>query len=411
MPVQFVEPDIKVLYLNQTAAFPTLIFVAVLRSSAAMEKPSPPQRIFLSPPDVGELERNALLRAFDSNWIAPVGPELSAFEKELAAYTGTEACAALSSGSAALHLALLDAGVGSNDEVVVQSATFAATAFAVIHAGATPIFCDSEPDTWGLDPNLLETFLKQQAATNQLPAAVVTVDLYGSCADYDQLTRICAEYEVPLIEDAAEALGSSVGSRQAGSFGRSAALSFNGNKIMTTSGGGALLGSAETIERSRYLATQARQPFLHYEHADIGYNYRMSNLLAALGRAQLAELEPKIKRRQQIHDYYQKQLPQLNWCPFGATDRPNHWLTVGLLPEGFQPTKICKELETQNIEARPAWKPMHLQPVFAGNEMIGGDVSEHLFAHGICLPSGSSHSDETIHTVVNALTAALTNNS
>lgn len=366
------------------------------------------EHIFLSPPDVGSSEREALLRAFDSNWIAPVGPELSAFENELAAYTGVEACAAVVSGTSALHLALLDAGVGPGDEVVVQSATFAATAFAVTYTGAKPVFCDSDFDTWGLNPDLLEQFLKERAASNQLPAAVMAVDLYGSCANYERLTKLCSEYEVALIEDAAEALGSNVNGRAAGSFGHSAVLSFNGNKIMTTSGGGALLGSRETIDRARYLATQAKQPVLHYEHTEIGFNYRMSNVLAALGRAQLAGLEPKIERRTQIHEMYRTQLPELGWCPFGSTSRPNHWLTVGLLPAGYDPATVCEALAARNIEARPAWKPMHLQPVFAGSEMVGGEVSEELFNQGLCLPSGSSHSDETIQVVINALTHVLT---
>lgn len=372
-----------------------------------MDVATAPEHIFLSPPDVGEPERQALLRAFDSKWIAPVGPELSAFETELAEYTGVEACAAVSSGTAALHLALLDAGVGPGDEVVVQSATFAATAFAVTYTGAKPIFCDSDFETWGLNPELLELFLKERAAADKLPAAVMAVDLYGSCANYERLTALCDEHDVPLIEDAAEALGSQVGGRAAGSFGRSAVLSFNGNKIMTTSGGGALLGSAETVNRARYLATQAKQPNLHYEHTEVGFNYRMSNVLAALGRAQLAGLEAKIERRQQIHEMYRAQLPELEWCPFGATSRPNHWLTVGLLPEGYNPAQVCEALSTRNIEARPAWKPMHLQPVFASNEMIGGDVSETLFRNGLCLPSGSSHSDETIQTVINAVAHVL----
>ncbi len=372
-----------------------------------MDTAAVPEYIFLSPPDVGPPEREALLRAFDSNWIAPVGPELSAFETELAAYTGVEACAAVASGTSALHLALLDAGVGPGDEVVVQSATFAATAFAVTYTGAKPVFCDSDPDTWGLDPDLLELFLKERASINKLPAAVMAVDLYGSCANYERLSVVCMEHDVPLIEDAAEALGSQVNDRAAGSFGHSAVLSFNGNKIMTTSGGGALLGSAKTIERARYLSTQAKQPALHYEHTEVGFNYRMSNVLAALGRAQLTGLEPKIERRRQISEMYRRQLPQLGWCPFGATSRPNHWLSVGLLPEGFDPTRVCNALANRNIEARPAWKPMHLQPVFARNETIGGETSETLFRRGLCLPSGSSHSNESIQTVINAMTHVL----
>ncbi|NNE95888.1 MAG: aminotransferase class I/II-fold pyridoxal phosphate-dependent enzyme [Acidimicrobiales bacterium] len=363
-------------------------------------------RIYLSAPDVGPAERDALLRAFDSNWIAPVGPELDAFEAELCEYTNAEACVALASGTAAIHLALLDAGIGPGDEVVVQSFTFAATAFGVVHAGATPVFIDSERDTWAIDPELLEGFLAERETAGRLPKAVISVDLYGSCADYDRLEPICERFGVMLLSDAAEALGSRAGARSAGTFGRASILSFNGNKIMTTSGGGALLGSGETVAHVRYLATQARQPVLHYEHTDIGFNYRMSNLLAALGRAQLAGLEPKIERRKSIADYYAAQLPSLEWCSQSATTRPNHWLSVGLLPRSLDPHLICHELAAQNIEARPAWKPMHLQPVFADRAMVGGVVCEELFGRGICLPSGSTLTDSDLERVVDALRRA-----
>ncbi len=363
-------------------------------------------RIFLNAPDVGEAERDALLRAFDSNWIAPIGPDLDAFEAELAAYTGAEACVALASGTAGLHLALLEAGVQAGDEVIVQSFTFAATAFSAVHAGAVPVFIDSEPRTWGIDPDLLESTLNERAAVDRLPAAVVAVDGYGSCADYERLEPVCAEYGVALISDAAEALGSWVGDRSAGTFGHSAILSFNGNKIITTSGGGALLGSRETIERTRYLSTQARQPFLHYEHTDIGFNYRMSNLLAALGRAQLAGLEAKIGRRQEITEFYASEFPDIEWCPYGATTRPNRWMSVGLLPETDCPLSVCQSIVAQGIEARPVWNPMHLQPVFAGNEAVGGEVSEGLFARGICLPSGSGLSDSDLERVASAVRTA-----
>ncbi len=368
---------------------------------------TPTTRILLSGPDVGEQDRRALLRAFDDGWIAPVGPELSHFEEELADYVGAEACVALASGTAALHLALLDAGVGPGDEVVVQSATFAASAFAVVHAGATPIFCDVDADTWALSPDLLAELLAKKAATGKPPKAVMPVDLYGSCADYGLLGPLCEEYGVAIVEDAAEALGSTSGGRMAGSFGHPAALSFNGNKIITTSGGGALLGSAAMVDRARYLATQARAPEVHYEHTDIGFNYRMSNLLAALGRSQLAALEPKIARRAAIHRRYVNHagLAELSWCPFALTERPNHWLNVALLPVGLDPAEVCRRLDGEGIEARPAWKPMHLQPVFAGCEMVGGDTSERLFRRGLCLPSGSALSDGEVDRVTEALSA------
>ncbi len=368
-----------------------------------------PSRILLSGPDVGPAERDALVRSFDDGWIAPVGPDLVAFEQELCEYVGVEAGVALSSGTAALHLALLDVGVGPGDEVVVQSATFAATAFAVVHAGATPVFCDVDAETWALSPSVLADLLDRKAARGQVPRAVVAVDLYGSCADYEALMSVCDRYDVPLVEDAAEGLGSRSCGRMAGSFGRSAILSFNGNKIITTSGGGALLGSAETVDRARYLATQARSPVLHYEHEAIGFNYRMSNLLAALGRAQLSTLERRVARRAAINDLYRSSsaLAQLEWCPNGATERPNHWLTVAMLPEGIEPATICQALDAENIEARPAWKPMHRQPIFASAEMFGGAVSDHLFAKGICLPSGSGLIDADVERVIDALTRSL----
>jgi dTDP-4-amino-4,6-dideoxygalactose transaminase len=365
--------------------------------------------ILLSAPDVDASDREALLRAFDGGWIAPVGPELAALENELAAYVGVEACVALASGTAALHLALLDAGVQPGDEVVVQTFTFAASAFAVAHAGAVPVFCDVTPTTWGLDPGRLRAYLSERAAARRLPQAVMTVDLYGSCADYHQLHEVCDEFGVVIVEDAAEALGSVSAGAMAGSFGRSAALSFNGNKIITTSGGGALLGGAETVERARYLATQARSNVLHYEHEAIGFNYRMSNLLAALGRSQLASLERKIARRTEIAEAYRadERLTSLSWCPYSSTERPNHWLSVALLPEGTEPAQVCRALQDERIEARPAWKPMHLQPVFAGREAIGGEVSEELFRRGICLPSGSAMTTGDQQRVCDALARIL----
>ncbi len=360
------------------------------------------QSVLLSAPDVDASDRDALMRAFDEGWIAPVGPELDAFEADLAAYVGVEACVALASGTAALHLALLGAGVEHGDEVVVQTLTFAASAFAVVHAGAVPVFCDVNPATWALDAEVLASFLAERAAVGRLPRAVMPVDLYGSCADYAGLRTVCDVYGVAIVEDAAEALGSRSTGAMAGTFGQSAALSFNGNKIITTSGGGALLGSAEDVDRARYLATQARTPVLHYEHEAIGWNYRMSNLLAALGRSQLARLEAKIARRTAIADAYRgdPDLAALDWCPFATTERPNHWLTVALLPEGIEPADVCRHLAADGIEARPAWKPMHQQPVFAAVEAIGGDIADGIYARGLCLPSGSGMSlvdEERVH--------------
>jgi dTDP-4-amino-4,6-dideoxygalactose transaminase len=358
------------------------------------------QRILLSPPDVGEPERQAVLRAFDGGWIAPVGPEVDAFERELAGYVGAESCAALASGTAALHLALLVSGVGPGDEVVVQSATFAASAFAVRHCGATPVFCDSERRTWNLDPGLLADHLEDRAAVGCLPAAVVAVDLYGLCADYASLRPLCRSYGVPLIEDAAEALGSICQGMKAASLGDLGVLSFNGNKLITTSGGGALVGPTDVVDRARHLASQARQPVLHYEHHEVGFNYRLSNLLAALGRAQLARVEERVAHRREVFDRYRRALPALDWLDDGVTERSNRWLSVALLPPGVDPHAICTELDRVGIEARPAWKPMHLQPVFGDCEHLGGAVSEELFHRGLCLPSGSSLTEGQQSTVV-----------
>ncbi len=363
-------------------------------------------RIFLSPPDVGPGERQALLDAFDSGWIAPVGPDLGAFEQELAAYTGAEACAALASGTAALHLGLLAVGVRPGDRVVVQTATFAASAFAVAHLGAVPVFADIDPTTWNLDADRLATWLESVPSAER-PRAVVPVDLYGLCPDYAELRDVCARHEIPIVEDAAEGLGSVSGGRHAGTFGDVGALSFNGNKIITTSGGGALLGSAETMEHVRYLATQARQPVLHYEHTDIGFNYRLSNLLAALGRAQLRRLEDGIARRTDINRRYRQAFPTFTWLDSRVTERPNNWLTTALLPEGVEPAVVCGHLGEEQIEARPTWKPMHRQPVFADAEQVGGEVADELYRRGICLPSGSSLTADDQDRVIEALGRAL----
>lgn len=362
--------------------------------------------IFLSPPDVSELERSALLRAFDSGWIAPTGPEIASFESELAAYVGAEDCAALSSGTAALHLGLMAVGVKPGDRVVVQTATFAASAFAVAHLGATPVFCDVDEETWNLDPALLEGWLGRLTPAER-PAAVMPVDLYGLCPDYAELQRVCERFGLPIVEDAAEGLGSIHGGQHASTFGDVGALSFNGNKIITTSGGGALVGSSESMERIRYLATQARQPALHYEHTEIGFNYRISNLLAAMGRAQLSRIETGIARRTEIQARYRAALPDVEWPRVPDGDRPNNWLTVAMLPRALEPEDVCLALSRSAIEARPFWKPMHAQPVFEGAETIGGRVANRLYRRGICLPSGSSLTESDQDRVVAALEVEL----
>lgn len=345
---------------------------------------------------MGEAERTALLRAFDSGWVAPLGPEVDAFEVELAQFCGRRHAVALSSGTAALHLALQLAGVKPGDRVLVSTLTFVATANAVVYCGAAPVFIDSEMETWNMDPHLLEQELESSAAKGQLPAAAVCVDLFGQCANYRRISQVCAEFGVPLVEDAAEALGATYEGRPAGSFGESAIVSFNGNKIMTTSGGGALLtDNPDQAARAKYLATQAREDVPHYEHREVGYNYRLSNLLAAVGRAQLTGLPAKIARRREIRQVYSDTLAGIRGVrlmPEGPRGVSNAWLTVITVdPEvaPFTSEQLRLHLEAAGIESRLVWKPMHLQPAFTGCEARGGEVAERLFATGLCLPSGS----------------------
>jgi dTDP-4-amino-4,6-dideoxygalactose transaminase len=369
-------------------------------------------RIYLSPPEVGPEERRMLLEAFDSNWIAPVGPDIDAFERELAERVGVGHGVALSSGTAALHLCLMLAGIGPGDEVLLPSFTFVATASAVVYLGARPVFVDSSASTWNIDPDLVEAELARRAADGRLPAAVVSVDLYGQSADYDRLLPLCAEYGIPLIEDAAEALGATYHDRAAGSFGTTGVFSFNGNKIITTSGGGMLVtDSAETAQRARFLATQARDPFPHYEHSALGYNYRLSNLLAALGRAQLRGLDARIERRRAINERYRKALsgvPGIRFMPVGPYGEPNWWLTCILVdPDAFGADReqIRLALEEVDVESRPTWKPLHLQPVFAGVPTIGGAVCADIFERGLCLPTGSALTEAEHDKVVETLLA------
>jgi dTDP-4-amino-4,6-dideoxygalactose transaminase len=367
-------------------------------------------RIYLSPPDVGDAERQLLLEAFDSNWIAPLGPQIDAFERELADYLGVASAVALASGTAALHLALLALDVGPGDHVLVPTLTFAATANAVVYAGARPAFVDSDPATWNVDPALLEEELHARSQRGQLPAAVVVVDLYGRCPDWGAVLAACNRYGVPVVDDAAEALGAGYGGRRAGAFGACGVLSFNGNKVMTTGGGGMLVSEhRELVERARHLATQARDPAPHYEHSEVGFNYRLSNLLAAVGRGQLRRLPAMVQRREEINRRYRTALADVAGIEFmpnlPGTD-PNYWLTVVSLDTqvfGASPEEVRKHLEHLDIEARPAWKPMHLQPVFAGCPVRGGAVAEEIFRNGLCLPSGSSMTDDDVDRVADAV--------
>ncbi len=362
--------------------------------------------VLLSPPDVTDADRDGLLEAFDGGWIAPAGPSLDAFEASVREYTGAEAAVGLSSGTAALQLGLILAGVEHGDEVVVQTATFAASAFAVLHVGATPVLCDVDAATWGLDPDRLETFLAERAAVDRLPKAVMPVDLYGNLPDYTRILAICARFGVAVVEDSAESLGTlGAEGRKAGTYGDLGVFSFNGNKIITTSGGGMLIGPADKIARARHLASQAREDEIHYEHLDVGFNFRMSNLLAGLGLAQFGRLEAKIERRNEIFVRYQEAFPELEWLPDGVTERPNRWLSAALLPDRFEPAEVCRLLQEQHVEARPVWKPMHRQPVFSHIEAVGGEVADHLFDRGLCLPSGSAMTDAQQDRVIDALTS------
>ena len=358
-------------------------------------------RIFLSPPEVGAEERRMLLEAFDSNWIAPTGPDIDAFEREVAAQAGVDHAVALSSGTAALHLALLLAGVERDDEVLVPSFTFIASAAAVTYLGARPVFIDCAADSWNLDPALVEEALTTGAANGRLPAAVVSVDLYGEMAEYTALESLCRQFEVPLIEDSAEALGATYRGRPAGSFGEAGVFSFNGNKIITTSGGGMLVTASSALaDRARHLATQAREPFSHFEHVEVGYNYRLSNLLAALGRAQLLGLAGRIERREKIDAVYRDALgplPGITAMPQTAAGTSNHWLSCFLIDPGafgVDREQVRLSLEEADIESRPTWKPLHLQPAFAGIELIGPGHCARVFDRGLCLPTGSALSPE-----------------
>ena len=353
--------------------------------------------VYLSPPDVGQVERSLLLQAFDSNWIAPVGPDLPLFEEEMAAYVGVRHAVALSSGTAALHLAILTAGIDVGADVLVPSLTFAATANCVRYVGARPVFVDSDPTTWTIDPEMVADEIRARARSGRVPAAVVTVDIYGQCADYDRLQDTCDRYGVRLIEDAAEALGANYRGRPAGSFGSASILSFNGNKIITCGGGGMLLTDSDDIaNRARHLATQAREPEPHYEHRDIGYNYRLSNLLAAVARGQLRTLEDKVAARTRVNGFYRAAFADLSgieFMPIAPYGVPNHWLTCILIRAdafGASREAVRVHLAGCGVEARPAWKPMHLQPVFGGCRVLGGSVAADIYENGLCLPSGSA---------------------
>lgn len=353
-------------------------------------------RIYLSSPDVGELEEQAVLAAIRGGWIAPLGPEVDAFEQELSARVGVKHGIALSSGTAALHLALLSLGAGPGTVVVTSTMTFAATTNAIVYTGAEPYFVDCLPETGNIDPELLRIALERLQLEGVEVAAIVPVDLLGKAIDYTRVLQIAEQFGVPVLADAAESLGATHQGKPTGGFGAASVFSFNGNKIMTTSGGGMLMtDDDDMMQRVRHLATQARQPVVHYEHHDVGYNYRMSNLLAALGRAQLVRLDQMIARRRALRDRYKSFFDEVPGVEvFAAVDdhEDNVWLTSIMVDEsvtGWLPAELALALSEQNIESRPIWKPMHLQPVFSHlrGEITG--ASERLFQRGLTLPSGS----------------------
>ena len=372
-------------------------------------------RIFLSSPDITQAEEDALVRAIRSGWVAPLGPDVDAFEAEIAAFTGRDHAVALSSGTAALHLALIQLGAGPGTVVITSTMTFAATANAVVYTGAEPVFVDCD-ETGNMNPDLLEDALREQTALGRRVVAILPVDLLGKIADYPRIGALASEYGVPVLADAAESLGAVRDGRAAGKDGVAAAISFNGNKIMTTSGGGMLVtDDAEIAQRTRYLATQARQPVVHYEHVDVGYNYRLSNLLAGMGRAQLVRLPSMIERRRGWRRAYRELAASLpgvevfggsDGSAAGAVDHDNFWLTSLLVDEaasGWSATDLQLHLATLDIEARPLWKPMHLQPVFAGSTSYVDGTSEQYFSSGVSLPSGSALSDEQFERVTGAV--------
>ena len=372
-------------------------------------------KIWLSSPHIGKNELNYVNEAFETNWIAPLGPHVNAFEKGLQEQTQTKHAAALSSGTSAIHLALILLGVKAGDIVFCQSITFSASANPISYQGAIPVFIDSENDTWNMDPELLKIALEDAKQNGKLPKAIIPVHLYGMPAKMNEIITIASEYNVPVIEDAAEALGASINEKPCGSFSDLGVLSFNGNKIITTSGGGALLSNnGDIIEKARFLATQARDSAPHYQHSHIGYNYRMSNVLAGIGRGQLEVLNDRVKSRRKNFDRYKQYFLKQNNAGFDITfqEEPegyysNRWLTC-ILVDPTKNKRLTREeirltMDTENIETRPLWKPMHQQPVFATSKSYLNGTSDKLFENGLCLPSGSNLTEEEFERIFNCL--------
>lgn len=367
-------------------------------------------RIYLSPPFLTGNEEGMVIDALRSGWVAPLGPHVDSFETELAELIGVAGALAVSSGTAAIHLALRILGIGDGDTVIVSSLTFAGSVFPILYQGAKPVFIDSEDQSWNMDPDILEEALEVLKSEGTPVAAVIVVHLYGQSADMSRIGEICQRYNVPIIEDAAEALGSTYGGMRAGSFGQVSIFSFNGNKMITASSGGAILSdNLELIGKARKLATQARENVLHYEHAEVGYNYRLSNVLAALGRAQLLKLDDRIAARRRNFTYYRDALGELEglmFMPDAGWGLHTRWLTALTIDStGFRKNRndILAALEAENIETRPVWKPMHAQPVFEGARYFGRTVSDQLFRDGLCLPSGADLKESDLERIVNII--------
>ncbi len=368
------------------------------------------KRIYLSSPHMGDKEFGFVKEAFDTNWVAPVGPHVDLFEKEFCELTGSKYAVALSSGTAAIHLALVLLEVQQGDEVVCSSFTFSASANPIRYQGATPVFIDSEKGTWNMDANLLRKAIEDRIKNGKTPKAVNLIHLYGQSADIDSILEVCNQYNIPLIEDAAEAVGAYYNGKHTGTFGKFGVFSFNGNKIITTSSGGMLVSDdEELIKKAKFLSTQARDPAPHYQHSNIGYNYRLSNVLAGIGRGQLHVLEDRVKARRANFEFYKKELGGLSgveFMPEAEFGRSNRWLTcLTIDPQEFGATMedVRLALESENIESRPVWKPLHLQPIFKDYPYYGSGVAEELFDKGLCLPSGSNLSKADLGRVVNII--------
>lgn len=369
-----------------------------------------PRRIHLSTPHMSGYEQRFVQEAFDTNWIAPAGPHIEAFEREFCEIVGASHAVAVSSGTAAIHLGLICLGVSQGDEVFVSTLTFAGSVNPIIYLGAQPVFIDSERRSWNMDPDQLSEALRDRARKNRLPKAVIVVHLYGQSADMQAIKELCDQYGVPILEDAAEALGSTYHGKSPGTFGRCGIFSFNGNKIITTSGGGMLVSEDEgLVAHARKLSTQARDPAPHYQHSEVGYNYRLSNVCAGIGRGQLRVLEDRVQARRKNFEFYYNALadiPGVEFMPEAPWGRHTRWLTtLTIEPDKFGVDRetVRRALEEANIESRPVWKPMHLQPVFRGYECFGGEVSEDLFTRGLCLPSGSNLTEEDLQRVVEVI--------